>query len=73
MAEERILQSLNQARQPHPRAELHRILQQAGGVFALLNEPSRWQAQIAVALAELQAAKDAAVARRTLIRSCRSG
>ena len=53
--EQSIKDALDQAQKS--RDELHKVLTVPGGVFGLLNQPSRWQAQIDVAQAALARAR----------------
>ena len=57
LADQSIRDALDQAEQA--RAELQAMLNQPGGVFALLNEPARWDAQVQAARAAVERARAA--------------
>jgi serine/threonine-protein kinase len=55
LAEVAIAHALDQADQQHH--DLHAALRKPGGVFGLLNDPARWQAQIQAATAAVERAR----------------
>ncbi len=55
LAERKITEAVEQAEKS--RAEYQAVLRQSGGVFELLNEPKRWQAQIKLAREAVDRAK----------------